>query len=152
MIAAIVVPLAWLNIASTFACLELERGPAVVAFLAGAGFRRALSADVLILAVLFFFDMAISSSVATASGAATAESPRRPLALAGDRRGSVETSVLRDPIDQRGCIQQRIDLRDQLLDIERDGYSLLGIAGLGTGLRRLGDARVSSSRCEISAR
>jgi hypothetical protein len=39
-----------------------------------------------------------------------------------------------------------------LLDIERDGDSLLDIACLGTGLRRLGDARASSSRCEISAR
>jgi hypothetical protein len=28
-----------------------------------------------------------------------------------------------------------------LLDIERDRYSLLGVAGIGAGLRRLGDAR-----------
>src|SRR5262245_25274842 len=54
MIAAIVVPLGWLNIASTFACLEFERGPAVVAFLAGATVRRPLPEDVLVLALLFF--------------------------------------------------------------------------------------------------
>jgi hypothetical protein len=47
---------------------------------------RPLPADVLVLALLFFLDMGISSSVATASGAATTEAPRRPPALAGYRR------------------------------------------------------------------
>src|SRR4029077_14639761 len=67
-IAAMVVPLGWVNIVSTFACLEFERGLPVVAFLAGAAFRRPLAEDVSDLVVLFFFVIDISSSVATASG------------------------------------------------------------------------------------
>jgi hypothetical protein len=63
------------------------------------------------------------------------------VALAGWRRGSVEMISLRNPIDQACSIEQRIDLIDQLLDIARDHYSLLGIAGIGARLRRLGDAR-----------
>src|SRR5262249_60502304 len=141
MIAAIVVPLAWLNIASTFACLEFERGPAVVAFLAGAGFRRALSADVLILAVLFFFDMAISSLVATASGAATTEPPRRPCGAGGVKEGKrrndqpFEIRLIRE-----AALSNVFDLVDELLDMKRDRYSLLSIGGIGAGLRPPGDA------------
>src|SRR6266511_1579537 len=61
MMAAMVVPLGWLNIANTFACLEFERGVAVVGFSAGAAFCRPLPAGVLVLVLLFFFDMSVSS-------------------------------------------------------------------------------------------
>jgi hypothetical protein len=61
-------------------------------------------------------------------------------ALAGKEDRGKRTNVFRNPINQKRGIQKCIYLVHQRFDIERDLYSLLDSAGLGTNLRRPSDA------------
>ena len=53
---------------------------------------------------------------------------------------SWDRSGLGNAIDHARGVEEGVHLVDELLDIERNLYSFLDIAGIGAGLRRPGDA------------